>query len=99
MNKINKEYANLLEIYANMIRKSGYEISNEQKEIIRNLGETLLDRTDDIIRDDIIRRERKKALERSSFKLISKLDQEDSKHAIESSSIKLARDIGKEPGE
>ena len=94
MNKINKEYANLLEIYANMIRKSGYEISNEQKEIIRNLGETLLDRT-----DDIIRRERKKALERSSFKLISKLDQEDSKHAIESSSIKLARDIGKEPGE
>ena len=99
MNKINKEYANLLEIYANMIRKSGYEISNEQKEIIRNLGETLLDRTDDIIRDDIIRRERKKALERSSFKLISKLDQEDSKHALESSSIKLARDIGKEPGE
>ena len=94
MNKINKEYANLLEIYANMIRKSGYEISNEQKEIIRNLGETLLDRT-----DDIIRRERKKALERSSFKLISKLDQEDSKHALESSSIKLARDIGKEPGE
>ena len=95
MNRKNKEYANLLEKYADVIRKSDYEISREQREMIRKLGETLLDRTT----DEAIRRERKRSLERSSFKIISKLDQEDSKHALERSSIKLARSIGKEPGE
>ena len=88
MNQKNKEYANLLEKYADVIRQSDYEISREQREMIRKLGETLLDRT-----DEVIRRERKRSLERSSFKLISKLDKEDSKRALERSSIKLARDI------
>ena len=35
----NEDYANLLEIYADIIRVSEYELSKEQKEMIKKLEE------------------------------------------------------------
>ena len=98
----NEDYANLLEIYADIIRVSEYELSKEQKEMIKKLGETLLERTDISLRADKISDKKNsiKILENSSFELIrrNKIKQKN-KQALEKSNIKLARSIGKEPGE
>ena len=99
--KNNKDYANLLEMCANMIKKPNYRLSNEQKKKIMELGETFLENPIDIPRD-VMRKKRmkvnsKNALEKSNFELIK--GEEINKHALEHSSIKLARSIGKEPGE
>ena len=97
----NEDYANLLEIYADIIRVSEYELSKEQKEMIKKLGETLLERTDISPRTNKIsvKKNSGKILENSSFELIRRNKiRRKNKQALEKSNVKLARDIGKEPG-
>ena len=98
----NEDYANLLRLYADIIKESDYELSGEQKEMIKGLGETLLERTEKYPQTNkkSAKKESKKILENSSFELIRKNKRKQkNKLALEKSNMKLARDIGKVPGE
>lgn len=98
----NEDYANLLRLYADIIKESDYELSEEQKEMIKGLGETLLERTERSTQTNkkSVKKESKKILENSSFELIRKNKRKQkNKKALEKSNMKLARDIGKVPGE
>ncbi len=98
----NEDYANLLRLYADIIKESDYELSGEQKEMIKGLGETLLERTERSTQTNkkSAKKESEKILENSSFELIRKNKiKQKNKQALEKSNMKLARDIGKVPGE
>ena len=104
----NKEYANLLEMYAKLIRKADYGLSQEQKELIQNLGDTLIERKEDIETKAKYNKKRvscktnsRKVLESSSFELKMKNRTEQKrKQKLGNSNMELAKeDIGKEPGE
>ena len=96
----NKDYADLLEIYADIIRKDDYELSTEQKKMIKNLGESICERIVEKSRNrKHMEADSKKILENSSFELIRKSREEEKKQALEKSNIKLVRSIGKAPGE
>ena len=94
----NEGYANLLELYAKFIRDEDYSLSNEQKKLIKELGEKLLDGIDSYSRKNIksANNDSKKILDYSSFESIRK---NKTKKAFKKSNKKLAKDIGKEPGE
>ena len=98
----NEDYANLLRLYADIIKESDYELAEEQKEMIKGLGETLLERTERSTQTNkkSAKKEYEKILENSSFELIRKNKRKQkNKKALEKSNMKLARDIGKVPGE
>lgn len=101
--KNNKDYADLLELYADIIKKQNEPLSNKQKEIIKNLGETFFEKTDNISIMDLHKKQRKSnsknILEDSRVELIKKSRRKKNKHALENSNIRLVKDIGKEPGE
>ena len=90
----NEDYANLLELYAKIIRNSDYKLSRDQKEMIKYLGEMLLEKND--IKSDIIhyKKNSKKILKMSEFEQTKR-----NKKNLEKNNTKLAKDIGKEPGE
>ena len=88
--KNNKDYAHLLETYAKYIRNNDYELSCEQKDLIKKIGETFFKRPSNkskIIQykenAEIINRKRKKEVNLKS----------------KSENFENVRDIGKEPGE
>ena len=98
----NEDYANLLRLYADIIKESDYVLSEGQKEMIKILGETLLERTEKFPQTNkkSAKKESEKILENSSFELIRKNKiKQKNKQALEKSNMKLARDIGKVPGE
>ncbi len=99
----NKEYANVLEMYAKIIRDANYGLSKEQKELIQKLGDTLIERKDNIIKYNskivsVKKETSKKVLETSCFEAKRKNRAEQKNKQI-STNTKLAKDIGKEPGE
>ena len=98
----NGDYANLLRLYADIIKESDYVLSEGQKEMIKILGETLLERTEKFPQTNkkSAKKESEKILENSSFELIRKNKiKQKNKQALEKFNMKLARDIGKVPGE
>ena len=94
------EYANLLEMYANIIRKVDYRLSREQKEIIKNLGKTFCDRLEknpiEIEEKENTKIYSKKIITNSDFK---KMREKQKEYVTDKLNMKLAKDIGKEPGE
>ena len=98
----NEDYANLLRLYADIIKESDYELSEGQKEMIKILGETLLERTEKFPQSNkkSANKKSEKILENDSFELIRKNKRKQkNKQALEKSNMKLVRDIGKVPGE
>lgn len=97
----NKDYANLLGRYADIIGKPDYSLSNEQKEMIKSLGESILERTEDVYVSHCNRSDKKtstkKIVENSRVETLRK--SKAGKKLLVSQTIKLAKDIGKEPGE
>ena len=90
MKNNNEDYANLLDIYAKLIRRPNYELTNKQKDMIKELGETFCKNTN--------------IIENSKFQLVRKSREEKNRRILENENIKLAKvisskNIGKEPGE
>lgn len=96
---INNDYANLLELYANIIRGLDVDLSKEQKEIIKKLGETFFERIDNDVKNSKKECLAKKVVKNSEFESIRKKREMQKKCILGISDFKLAKDIGKEPGE
>ena len=100
---INDDYANLLELYASIIRGLDYDLSKEQKEIIKNLGETLFERTkENLIKGENkehVKKHSEKIMANSEFEIIRKKKELRKKKIFNMSDVNLAKNIGKEPGE